>query len=333
MSEMIDQIRSLGDQLRWAAEVEPPHIGVFSEVLYAGMGGSAMAGDFAGAVARPSGTRVSVHKEYGPIPAWAIRTRPMVIAASYSGNTEETLSMVVSAAESGLPVVAVSTGGKLAELSDEYGWPTITVPTGMQPRAAIGYMLGAALRLLESSKSIDDHRLAYLEAADLADSMSAEGSETWVQAAEIAESLEGRIPIIYGGGPVSGVAAQRWKTQFNENAKVPSWYSVLPELDHNEIVGWETMPELSREKMAIVMLSDEADADAIGRRRAHTRELTNEAVPWVTEVTSSGRSTLARVVSLTVTGDLVTWMLAERLGVDPVAVATIENLKQLLAED
>lgn len=333
MSEMLDQIRSLGDQLRWAAEVEPPHIGTFPEVLFAGMGGSGIAGDYAGAVALPSGTRVVVHKDYGPLPSWAIRVRPLVIAASYSGDTEETIDMVTAASESGLPIATVTTGGKLADLTSQHRWGTITVPTGLQPRAAAGYMIGASVRLLEGAHSIDDHRLPFLEAADLADQLSTEGSEGWIEAESIADELVGRIPIIYGGGPVSTVVAQRWKTQINENAKVPAWYSSFPELDHNEIVGWETMPEMTAESLGIVVLTDETDHDRVRHRIEHTRALTRDAVPWVAEVAARGTSRLARLISLTVVGDLVSWMLATRLGVDPTPVATIEDLKQLLAED
>jgi glucose/mannose-6-phosphate isomerase len=333
MNDMISQIRSLGEQLRWAAEVQPPHIGTFSEVFYAGMGGSGIAGDYASAVAAPTGTRVVVHKGYGPIPPWAIRVRPLVIAASYSGNTEETLDLVTSAWESGLPVATVTTGGKLGDLTAQHKWGTVTVPTGLQPRAAAGYMIGAVIRLLEGAKSLDDHRLAFLEAADLADEMTTEGSRAWDQAANIAEALEGRVPIIYGGGPISSVVAQRWKTQINENAKVPAWYSVLPELDHNEIVGWETMPELTKETLGVVVLSDEADHDRVRSRISFTRDLTHDAVPWVGEVVAGGSSRLARLISLTVVGDLVSWMLAGRLGVDPTPVATIEKLKKLLADD
>ena len=333
MTDMLTQIRSLGEQLRWAANVEPPHIGTFSEVLCAGMGGSGIAGDYASAVASPVGTRVVVHKGYGPIPPWAIRVRPLVIAVSYSGNTEETLDLVTAAWESGLPVATVTTGGRLGELSAQHKWGTISVPAGLQPRAAAGYMIGAVIRLLEGAKSIDDHRLALFEAADLADKMTAEGSEAWNQAAEIAEALEGRIPIIYGGGPISSVVAQRWKTQINENAKVPAWYSVLPELDHNEIVGWETMPEKTRDSLGVVSLTDESDHDRVRSRISFTRDLIDEAVPWVGDVVARGTSRLARLTSLTVVGDLVSWMLAERLGVDPAPVATIEKLKKLLADD
>lgn len=333
VTDMLSQIRSLGEQLRWAAEVEPPHIGTFSEVLYAGMGGSGIAGDYAAAIAAPAGTRVAVHKGYGPIPSWAIRVRPLVIAASYSGNTEETLDFVTSALESGLPVATVTTGGRLGDLTAQHGWGTIGVPIGLQPRAAAGYMIGAAVRLLEGAKSIDDHRLAFNEAADLADEMTEEGSEAWAEAAAIAEALEGRIPIIYGGGPVSSVVAQRWKTQINENAKVPSWYSVLPELDHNEIVGWETMPELTRDNLGVVVLTDETDHDRVRSRVSFTRDLIEDAVPWVAEVAARGSSRLARLISLTVVGDLASWMLADRLGVDPTPVITIEKLKNLLADD
>lgn len=332
MSDMLTQIRSLGEQLRWSAEMEPPYVGTYAEVLCVGMGGSGIAGDYAGAVAGPSGTRVVVHKGYGPIPAWVIRVRPLVIACSFSGNTEETVDFATSAWESGMTVATVTTGGVLADLTNQNGWRGITVPTGLQPRAAVGYLVGAVVRLLEGSHAIEDQRLNIIEAADLADELTTEGSEAWKAAEAIAEALSGRIPIVYGGGPVSSVASQRWKTQMNENAKVPAWYSQLPELDHNEITGWESIPGMTRENVGVVVLTDESDHDRIARRIAHTRELTQDAVPWVGEVGSRGRSRLARLVSLTVVGDLVSWMLADRLGVDPVPVATIEKLKKLLVE-
>ena len=330
---MLAQIRSLGDQIRWAATAEMPAVGTQYEILYAGMGGSGIAGDFARSIAESFGTRLTVHKGYGPIAPWAIRQRPLVLAASYSGNTEETLDFVLSAHESGLPVTTVTTGGELGDLSSRHGWPTIAVPGGMQPRAAVGYMVGAALRTLEGAYAVEDHRLAYVEAAELADRETAEGSDSWAVATEIASRLGGRIPIVYGGGPLSSVVAQRWKTQINENAKMPSWWSALPELDHNEITGWETLPELTRDHLAIVALRDRSDHDRVDLRFAHTRDLTEDSVPWAGEVRSSGISLLARLVSLTVVGDLVSWMLAERAGVDPVPVATIEDLKRLLAKE
>jgi glucose/mannose-6-phosphate isomerase len=330
---MLSQIQGLGAQLRWAAAQPTPAIGTYSDVLYVGMGGSGIAGNYVGAIAEPFGTRVTIHKGYGPIAPWMVRQRPLVVAASYSGNTEETLDYVMAAHESGLFVATITTGGRLGELSAAHDWPSVSVPSGMQPRAAAGYMIGAALIILAGAHAVDDQRLALVEAADIADHATEEESDRWIEAASIAEGLRGRIPIIYGGGPVSGVVAQRWKTQINENAKVPSWWSVLPELDHNEITGWETMPETTREHVGIVALRDRSDHDRVARRLALTSTLTENAVPWVAEVESTGVSVLARLISLTAVGDLASVMLAESMGVDPVPVATIEKLKRLLVTD
>ena len=333
MSEMLTQIRTLGDQLRWASEREDPRIGTHSEILFAGMGGSGIVGDYVGALAAPHGARVSVHKGYGPVPLWAVRQRPLVLAVSYSGNTEETISFARAAHESGLPVATVTTGGTLGEMSTRHSWPSIQVPSGLQPRAALGYGVGAAIKLLEASHSIDDQRLSFVESFNFVDQALEETSSQWAQAREIADGLGGRIPIVYGGGRISSVVAQRWKTQVNENAKRPAWYSVLPELDHNEIVGWEGMRDLTSEHFGVVALTDPDDHDRVVRRLAHTRELTEDSVPWVGRVASNGTSALTRLMSLTVVGDLVSWLLAEAAGVDPVPVATIEDLKKLLNEE
>jgi glucose/mannose-6-phosphate isomerase len=254
------------------------------------------------------------------------------VAISYSGNTEETLS---SAREAGsrLPVVTMTTGGELARLSSEMGWPSIELPAGVQPRAAVGFLLGAVVRVAAAAGLLPDQAEALGEAADLADRELADGSESWEAATGIAERLEGRIPIVYGGGPITGAVAQRWKTQINENAKTPAWHSILPELDHNELVGWEAMPDLTRRFLGIVALTDAGDHPRVRARLAHSRDLTEFAVPWVGEVASRGDSPLARLVSLIVMGDLVSFMMAGRAGVDPVPVQTIEKLKKLLAEE
>jgi glucose/mannose-6-phosphate isomerase len=333
MSEMLTQIQDLPAQLRWASAIDAPSIGTQSEVLCVGMGGSGISGDYAAAIAEPFGTRVTVHKGYGPIPPWAIRLRPLVVAVSYSGNTEETLDFAVSARDTGLPVAAVTTGGRLGEMAKEEKWPTVNVPAGLQPRAALGYLLGAVLRVLEGAHALDDQRLAFVEAAEFATRAVEEGSDSWDKAVEIASGLGGRIPIIYGGGPISGVVAQRWKTQINENAKIPAWWSVLPELDHNEITGWETMPDVTSDLLGIVALTDRGDHDRVADRIDYTRSLTTDAVPWVAEVASLGTFALTRLVSLTVIGDLVSLMLAEEAGVDPAPVHTIEKLKKLLAKE
>lgn len=333
MSDMLEQIRTLGDQLRWARDLDAPELRPNPEVLVGGMGGSGIAGDYGAALAGPTQGRVAVHKGYGPLPGWVRRSRPTVIAASYSGNTEETLDLVGAAAGEGLPIVTITTGGRLAELTSENGWPGVAVPSGMQPRAAVGYMAGAVARLLTALDILPDQGGPLDEAADLADSAVTEGSETWNLAHSLAAGLVGKVTIVYGGGPVSSTAAQRWKTQINENAKMPAWWSALPELDHNEIVGWETLPETTRDLLGIIALTDEADHPRVANRLGHTSALTESAVPWLAEVAAKGDSELARLISLTVCGDLVSYLLAIEAGVDPVPVDTIEKLKELLAKD
>jgi glucose/mannose-6-phosphate isomerase len=333
MSEMLDMIRTLGDQIRWARDLAVPELPANHEILVGGMGGSGIAGDFGAALTTGTLGRVAVHKGYSPLPGWAQRVKPTVVAASYSGNTEETLDLVEAAAAAGLPIVTVTTGGRLAELSARNSWPMITVPEGLQPRAAVGYLAGALARLLSTLGILPDQTSALDEAADLVDAATTEGSETWDMAQGLAKELVGRVTVVYGGGPISSTAAQRWKTQINENAKMPAWWSVLPELDHNEIVGWETLPSMTRESIGVVALTDVADHERVRARLAHTSRLTEFAVPWLGEVSARGESELARLMSLTVSGDLVSYMLAVEAGVDPVPVETIEKLKKLLVKD
>jgi len=332
MSDMLSQIRTLGDQLRWASHLDLPPVPPATDVLIAGMGGSGIAGDFVAALASAGRGRVAVQKGYGPLPGWALDRKPLLIAISFSGNTEETLDFARAASKTDLPIVTLTTGGELSRVTGEKGWPTISVPGGIQPRAAVGYLFGAVARVVAAAGLIPDQGSALAEAADAADRATSDGSPGWLLAGDIAEGLAGRIPIIYGGGPVSGAVAQRWKTQVNENAKTPSWWSVLPELNHNEIVGWEAMPSLTSQHLGVVALTDATDHPRVRDRLAYSRALTQNAVPWVAEVAAEGDTPLARLMSLVVMGDLVSLMLAETAGVDPVPVDTIEKLKKLLTE-
>ena len=197
MSEMLDMIRTLGDQIRWARDLDAPDLPANAEVLVGGMGGSGIAGDFGAALATGTEGRVAVHKGYSPLPGWVRRVKPTVIAASYSGNTEETLDLVNAAGAAGL-IVTVTTGGQLGELSAQNAWPTITVPTGLQPRAAVGYLAGTVSRLLVTLGVLPDQTAALDEAADLVDAATTEGSETWEVAHGLAKGLLGRVTIVYG---------------------------------------------------------------------------------------------------------------------------------------
>ena len=321
-------IEELPAQLRWAATTPVPTVPTAAEGLVIGMGGSGFAGDVAAVFAEAQGARVAVHKGYG-LPGWAAGSGATVVAVSHSGNTEETLAGLEAARAAGLVVAAVSTGGALADMAREMSLPFLAVPPGPQPRAAAGFLAGAVLRLLEASGVVTGTAAALLEAADVVESLLR--GEASRAAEGVAASLRGRIGIVYGSGPVTAAAAGRWKAQLNENGKVPAWWSVLPELDHNEIVGWTAHPEIGRDAVGIVFLHDEGEDPRVHRRAALTEELM-VGVHVAGRVSSRGAGTLARLFSLVVVGDLVSVLVAEQAGVDPVPVAVIERLKKALAE-
>jgi glucose/mannose-6-phosphate isomerase len=145
--------------------------------------------------------------------------------------------------------------------------------------------------------------------------------------------LSGRIVAVYGSTGLTAPVAQRWKTQINENAKWPAWFSSLPELDHNEIMAWTTLSEITRQRVGIVCLRDQEEPASVVARFEHTAAITGRDVSWVGEVWSQGHSRLERLVSLVTMGDLVSLELARAAGVDPVPVEAIERLKKLLSEE
>ncbi|MGH8874216.1 MAG: SIS domain-containing protein, partial [Acidimicrobiia bacterium] len=264
---MEKMIAGLGGQLRWAASLDRLDLAESAAMLVCGMGGSGISGDFAAEVAAVHGRRLSVHKGYG-LPGWTEQERPLVVAVSYSGNTEETLSAVEDAGKAGLAVVAVTSGGTLASLADQEGWPTVLVPGGLQPRAAAGYLIGSVVRVAEGSGLVEDPRPDLEEAAWAVDELIGPDCRGPARplADDLAAGLDGRVAVVYGSSGLTAPAAQRWKTQINENAKWPAWWSLLPELDHNEIVGWTTLSDLTRRRVGVVTLRDRHEHPRVAAR-------------------------------------------------------------------
>jgi glucose/mannose-6-phosphate isomerase len=332
MTSMWEMLAGLSDQYRWAADLDIPAMPGAETVLICGMGGSAISGDLA-AASIPS-AHVVVNKGYS-LPGWAAGVRPLVIAVSYSGNTEETRSAVDEALAIELPVAVVAGAGALSDLADQRDLPIVRVPIGLQPRAALGYLTGGVLRLLESAGLAEEQTDALNEAATVVGELWGEGptGPAGRLAMDLADGLAGRIPLMYGSSGLTAPVAQRWKTQINENGKRPAFWSVLPELDHNEIVGWSALEALTRRSVGIILLRDRDEHSQIRRRFALTTSLISGSVPVVGEVWSQGESRLARIASLALIGDIVSVHLAEQEGVDPVPVDVIENLKALLNEE
>ena len=251
------------------------------------------------------------------LPGWA-GPETLVLCSSYSGATEETLSAYDEAVERGAPRLVVSTGGPLVERARRDGVPVIPIPGGFQPRAAIGYSLVSALEAAALAGAAPSVRDEIEAAADLAEALAAEwGPDGDGEAKDIARALHGTVPVI-AGAELAAAAAYRWKCQFNENAELPAFCSVLPEADHNEVVGWAAARELAR--FSYVSLEDAETHPRNALRAELTAEFAAAGADPVLRLRSRGESRVERLVSLVLLGDLVSIYAAVLRGADPVDI-------------
>jgi glucose/mannose-6-phosphate isomerase len=312
--------------------VDVPALAAADHIVLLAMGGSAMAARSAALTAAGSHAVVHVHQSYG-LPAWAVAHRALVIAISYSGNTAEVLSGVRTAVESNLPLIAISTGGKLADIARACPAPHLPVPAGLPPRAALGYQVGAAMRVLETAGAVEEPMAALEEAAEVVDDLLGGGSgPAATLGADIAEALDDVVPVILGATGPGALAAGRWMTQINENAKRAAFALDVPEASHNALEAWAGVgPDPGH--YGLVTLFDPAG----DRRNEERLRLIDSwlagSTTTVGEVRSRGYGPLARMLSLAVVGDVASVVMAERAGVDAMPVAAMENFKQALREE
>lgn len=308
--------------------------GKLSNVVVTGLGGSAIGGDLLRVyVGDKSKIPVAVNRDY-TLPNF-IGPKTLIFAVSYSGNTEETLSAYEQAKKQGAQIVALTTGGKLGELAEKDGYPVVKVPGGISPRAATGYLLLPTIIILSKIGLIPD---VSEEIGDmvgnlrtLREKMAPAIPVEQNLAKQLALRFENRLPVIWGASGTTEVIAQRWKGQINENAKAPAYWNIFPELNHNEIVGFEK-PEDILQKLEIVILRDKEDHPRVQKRMEISKTIIKDIVSGISEIHSTGNSTLSRVFSLTYTGDYVSVYLAALYGVDPTPVKMIDFLKKKLAE-
>jgi len=299
-------------------------------LIVAGMGGSAIGGALARGILGDRASRPIVLARGYDLPAW---TTPdaTVLCASYSGNTEETLALYEAAGALGARRIVATTGGKLADAARADGVPIVPLPGGFQPRAAVAYSLVAALEVAGLCGAGERLHAEIDVAAARAERLVVEwgpGGPDDSLAKEVARGLFGTVPQVAGAGLTAPVA-YRWKTQINENAKAPCFSHELPELDHNEIEGWEGAPELGR--FSAVFL-DDSDLHPRTRQLIElTRGLIASRASASYRIETIGDSRTERLISLVLLGDLVSVYLAVLRGVDPTPVTIIEHLKGALA--
>jgi glucose/mannose-6-phosphate isomerase len=296
-------------------------------VVITGMGGSAIGGELFKDLAR-DGARVpvEVNRAYS-LPAY-VDGGSLVFVMSYSGETEETLSSFLDAAKRKCMVFCVSSGGSLLDFSERLGIPFLRVPAGFQPRAALPYLFTPIVVLLEQLGVISGVSGGFSEAMSVLGRISEENAPEKAATDNFAKSLavgiNGSVPVVYGFGVFRGVA-QRFKTQFNENSKIPSKWEFFSEIDHNEIVGWERAGRLAK-CFSAVFIRDKNEPVEIRNRIEITKELMPQESKLF-EVWSQGASVLARILSALCVGDFTSVYLALLRGVDPTPVETIDVLK------
>lgn len=354
---LIDQSARLPEQLLEAKARFLQEQGVLSglatksdlgSIVIAGMGGSACAGEIAVAGSGPSlRMPVEIWRGYG-LPAWAGRTT-LLVAVSFSGNTEETLSAWKLGEEREMTRVAVTSGGTLAELAKKEGCPLLGVDQSIsQPRAALGAMTAPILGVLANAGAIDGS-LRILE-EDLEEAVAVmqgrreelygRKDSTWMLspngenvAHKAAQALEGALALAYGAEGPGAAAAHRFKTQINENAKSPAWWSALPELCHNELAGWERLEEVTGQWMSLLCFREaqKYETREVSRRFEWVTKFLEGAVREIVELRGKGSSPLARSFDLILQADAISLYVALERGVDPGPIPALSALKDWLA--
>jgi glucose/mannose-6-phosphate isomerase len=296
------------------------------------MGGSGIAGDVVrSAFAAECPVPISVTKGYR-LPGWC-RSHSLVIALSFSGDTEETVACYKEAFERGCTVVAASAGGRLAAAAASNRTPHVTVPGDVSmPRAALGYLASITIGVLSGSGLIGDPGESVAKTADaldaLADRVGPDQPTHENEAKGLAAVVADRIPLVWTSeGPAEG-AAIRWKTQLNENAKMPAFHSILPELDHNEIEGLATV---DAGQFVALVLRHALEHPRVAARVEATRALVARSGLEVRDVWGAGATALEVVFSLIMLGDFASVYTAVLRGVDPTPVPVLMGLKERLA--
>jgi glucose/mannose-6-phosphate isomerase len=334
---MLARILALPQQIRDAWEhaqraTLPRDWGEASQIVMCGMGGSAIGGDLTRSlVEREARVPIMVVRGYD-LPGF-VGPQSLVVLTSFSGSTEETLSSGAQARKAGARVVAITTGGVLAEQAHSVPFPVIQFSYGGTPREAIGFstliMLGLLSRLGYVRDYGGDVERSVALLSEMVEDLGPQTPTPDNAAKTLAQRLAGRTPIVYGGGFMAEVA-RRWKGQFNENAKSWSFFEQLPELDHNAVLGYR-FPGTAAEQHVVVVLSSALNHPRITLREELTGKLLAQAHVPMELVAARGNSPLEHVLSAAYVGDFVSYYLALLNGVDPSEMDVLDSFKKQMA--
>jgi glucose/mannose-6-phosphate isomerase len=302
-------------------------------VVILGMGGSAIGGDLLNSLASlESKTPISVSRDYN-LPQF-VDSKTLVIASSYSGMTEETLSAFDQALATPAKKLVITTGGKLKTIAEQNKIPVLTIDYKAPPRAALAHSFVPLLGICQNLGIVSDKSKDVAEMAQVLQDLQKTIDENCPlqsnPAKQLATKLHSHLAIIYGAGFVA-TAAQRWKTQINENSKAWAFYEIFPELNHNAVVGYEFPADLAQKLFVVFLRSPRLHPRTLIRYKLTAEMLSNAKVSHET-VEARGESALSQMMSLVFFGDWVSYYLALLNETDPYPVKIIDFLKKRLAE-
>lgn len=322
-------VQNFPNQLKEAFEIgeqttirNPPS--EIRNVLITGLGGSGIGGTIVSEiVAQECTVPILINKDYF-LPSF-VNEHTLVIVSSYSGNTEETIQAMEAALKAKANIACISSGGKISEMAKQNNCALVTIPGGMPPRACLGYSLTQLFFILHAYHLTGDAFKKQLK--DSVDLLIKEENEIKKEAESIATFLQNKFPVIYAVDGYNGVAT-RFRQQINENSKMLCWHHILPEMNHNELVGWAG----GTENIAVIILRNKTDYSRTQTRIDISKEIFLKHTSHVRELWSKGNSPLEKSLYLIHLTDWVSCYLADKNGVDAVEINVINHLKGSLAK-
>jgi glucose/mannose-6-phosphate isomerase len=337
-SDMLGQLCGLPQQCQeaWQKALEfklPEDYKDIDKIVILGMGGSAIAGDMLKSLLLPA-IKQSIHVSREYTVPFFIDEKTLVIACSYSGNTEETLTAFGKVLEQKCKKLAITGGGKLKKTAESSQVPVFVIEHRSPPRAALGYGLMPLIAFLRNLDIIKPKMFdipAMIETLNrLLTGWRLEISQQSNIAKKIALGIHGKIAVIYGDELI-GEAGHRWKTQINENAKSWAFYEMLPELDHNSVVGYQFPPEIAPMLYVVFLRTANANDRTLFRYQLTSELLQRNKIDF-TMLDAAGGDNLNRLMSLVYLGDWVSYYLAILNAIDPTPVTAIDYLKEMLGQ-
>jgi len=314
----LEEALRIGQSYSFTAPAETP-----SSVVLTGLGGSGIGGSIVqNYVFDKLKVPFTVNKDYF-LPAF-VNASTLVIVCSYSGNTEETLAAMKQAIKAKARIVCITSGGEIAAIASKKGYDCIMLPGGMPPRACIGYSLVQVLFALKHFGLLKTKFAAEINAAIELITRDRKAIEKKAQG--IAQKLVGKTPIIYAAQDYEGLAI-RVRQQINENSKMLAWHGAIPEMNHNELVGWRDKDD----SRAVLLLRNEDDYERVQTRMDINKKIIRKYTPNIIEVYSKGASYWEKIFYFIHLTDWVSVYLADLHGVDATEVKVIDHLKGSLA--